>query len=45
MGGACDAYGGGRGVYRVLGGNLRERVHWGDPDAYGRIILKWILKK
>ena len=23
-------------------GNLRERDHWGDPDADGRIILRWI---
>ena len=26
-------------------GNLRERDHWGDPDADGRIILRWILRK
>ena len=25
-------------------GELRERDHWGDPDADGRIILRWILK-
>ena len=24
-------------------GNLRERDHWGDPGADGRIILRWIL--
>jgi len=27
------------------GGNLRERDHWGDPDADGRIILRWIFGK
>ena len=26
-------------------GNLRERDHWGGPDADGRIILRWILRK
>jgi hypothetical protein len=36
----------GRCVYRVLvWGNLRERDHWGDPDADGRIILRWIFRK
>jgi hypothetical protein len=35
----------GRGVYRVLVGNLRERVRWVDPGVDGRIILEWILKK
>jgi hypothetical protein len=25
--------------------NLRKRVHWGDPDVDGRIILRWIFKK
>ena len=24
---------------------LRERDHWGDPDADGRIILRLILRK
>jgi len=33
-------------VYRVLGGrNLRERDHWGDPGADGRLILRWIFGK
>ena len=27
------------------GDNLRERDHWGDPDADGRIILRWIFRK
>jgi hypothetical protein len=35
----------GRGVYRVLVGNLRERDRWGDPGVYGRIILRWTFKK
>ena len=26
-------------------GNLRERDNWGDPDADGRIILRWIFRK
>jgi hypothetical protein len=25
-------------------GNLRERVHWGDPGVDGR-ILRWILQE
>jgi len=24
---------------------LRERDHWGDPDADWRIILRWIFRK
>jgi hypothetical protein len=36
----------GRGVYRVLvGGNLKEREHRGDPSVDGRIILRWIFRK
>ena len=34
----------GRGVYRGLGGYLRETDQWGDPDADWRIILRWILR-
>ena len=26
-------------------GNLRERDHWGGPDADRRIILIWIFRK
>jgi len=26
-------------------GNLRERDHWGDPDADGMIILRWFFRK
>ena len=25
--------------------NLRERDHWGDPGADGRIILRWTFRK
>jgi len=25
-------------------GNLRVRDHWEDPDADGRIILRWIFR-
>jgi hypothetical protein len=25
--------------------NMRGRDHWEGPDVYGRIILKWILRK
>jgi hypothetical protein len=35
----------GRGVHRVLGGSLRERDHWGDPDVDGRLILRGIFRK
>jgi hypothetical protein len=34
----------GRGVYMVLAGNLMERDQWGDSDADGRIILRWIFR-
>ena len=40
MGGACSAYEGWRGVYRVLVGTLREKDHFGDIDVDGSIILK-----
>jgi hypothetical protein len=45
MGGVCGVYGKGRGVHRVLVGDLRERDRWGDPDVDGRIILRWIFRK
>jgi len=34
----------GRGVNRVLVGKPEERGQWGDPDANGRIILRWIFR-
>jgi len=46
MGGACGANGAGeRGAQGSGWGNLRERDIWGDPDAVGRIILRWIFRK
>jgi len=45
MGGACSAYGGKRGAYRVSLGNLGERDHLEDPGVDGRIILRWIFRK
>ncbi len=36
---------GGRGVHRVVVGNLRERDQLKDPDVHGRILLKRIFKK
>jgi hypothetical protein len=32
-------------AYRVLVGNLRERVHLGYPGLDWRIILRWIFRK
>jgi len=26
-------------------GNLRERDHWRDPGANGRMVLRWIFRK
>ena len=37
--------GGGEGCTGFWWGNLRERDLWGDPDADGRIILRWIFRK
>jgi hypothetical protein len=34
-----------RRVQGFVGGNLRERDHWGDPGVGGRIIRIWIFKK
>jgi hypothetical protein len=45
MGGTCRRYGEGRGAYRVLVGQLREREHLEDPDIDGRTVLKWIFRK
>jgi hypothetical protein len=35
----------GRSVTGFWWGNLRERDHWGDPGADGRIILRCIFRK
>ena len=35
----------GRRVHRVLVGKPEGRDQWGDPDADGRIILRWIFSK
>jgi hypothetical protein len=32
-------------LYSFWWGDLREGDHLGDPDADGRIILKWNFKK
>jgi hypothetical protein len=45
LGGACNAHGERRGVYRVLVGKLRERSHLGDHGVDGRIIIRWIFRK
>jgi len=34
-----------RGAQGSVGGNLRERDHWGDLDENGKIILRWIFRK
>ena len=39
MGGARSAYGGRRGIYRVLMGKPEGKNHLGDPGIDGRIIL------
>jgi hypothetical protein len=45
MGGACTSYGEGRGLYKVLVGNLGERDHSGDQGVDGSIILRRIFRK
>ena len=46
MGVACGAYGGGeRHVQGIGGESCGKKNHWGDPDADGRIILRWIFTK
>jgi len=45
LGRACGAYGRGGGFTGFWWGNLKERGQWGDPDADGRIVLRWIFRK
>ena len=45
MGGACGAYGGEERCHKVLVGKPEGKSHWGDPDADGRTILRWIFSK
>ena len=35
----------GRGVYRILWGNLGESIHLGDPDLDGKITRRLIFSK
>jgi hypothetical protein len=45
MGRACGAYGGDRGVHRVLVGKPEEKRPLGRPRRRWRIILIWIFRK
>jgi len=45
MGGACSAYGEGRGVYRVLVGKPEGKRPLGRPGVDVKIILRWIFRK
>jgi len=45
MGGACGAYGEGRGVHLVLVGKPEGKRPLEDLDIDGRIILMWIFGK
>ena len=45
MGGACGPYGGGERCAQGSSGETRGKDHWGDPDADGRTILRWIFRK
>ena len=44
MNGAFSAYGG-KAYTGFWWGNLKEKVHLGDPCVDGRIILRWIFRK
>jgi len=45
MGGACGAYGEGRGVHRVLVGKTEGKRPLGRLRRRWRIILRWIFGK
>jgi len=38
-------WGRGEGCTGFWWGNLRERDHWAELDADGRITLRWIIRK
>jgi len=45
MGGACSAYAGERGVYRVLVGKREGKRLRGRTELDGRVILRQIFRK
>jgi hypothetical protein len=46
MGGACSRYvGRGEVCTGFWWGNVKEKDRLGDPDLYGKIILRWIFRK
>jgi hypothetical protein len=45
MGRACSTYGGEKGAYRLLVGNMVVGDYLEDPGIDGRIILKRIFEK
>ena len=45
MDGACSTCEEKRGVYRILVGKPEGKRELGDPGVYGRMTLRWILRK
>jgi len=45
MGGSCSAYGGGRGVYKILVRNPEGKRPFGRPRRRWGIILRWLFRK